>query len=373
MKLKILFVIDALEFGGGERVFTQIINGFPAERFEIHLAAGHHTALKHAITGLPVKFYSLNFSNRYNPAAILRLISIMKEHQINIVHGQGARAEFFARLAARLYGRCQYISTIAMPVESFDVNPAKKIIYRLMDRCSEQFVDKFIVVSSKLQQIMVESHGIMPNKVTKIYNGIETDYFMPIALEEQRAHIRETFALNERVSLIGCLGRLVWQKGFEYFIRSIPALLQNIQDVKFILVGDGPLRGRLEALSKSLGIEDRLIFTGHRNDIRDIISAIDIVVIPSLLEGFPMITLEAMAMEKPIIATAIDGIFEQIANNEEGILIAPQNPMAIALAVEQLLLYPCDAQRIGKNARERVIRDFSVKKMIEETIKVYEA
>jgi glycosyltransferase involved in cell wall biosynthesis len=303
---------------------------------------------------------------------MFRLIKIIKDHKIDIVHGQGARAEFFARLASGLFCRSRYVSTVAMPVDGYDVGLLKKLLYKGFDRFSERFVDRFLVVSSVLEQAMIKSHGIPREKVVKIYNGIETDHYKPHDQEEGRRRIRREYSVNESEILIGSLGRLVWQKGFEYFLQSIPALIQDIPKVRFMLVGEGQLGQELERLAISLGIRDRLVFTGYRSDIKDMMAAMDVVVIPSVLEGFPMITLEAMAMEKPIVATAIDGIMEQITDGKEGLLIAPKNPQALAQAVKRLVNDPGYTRSLGINARAKVVRDFSVHTMIAETIKVYE-
>jgi len=372
MKVKILYVIDGMEFGGGERVFTQIINGLPLDQYELFLASGLQESFYQAISQTPVQRYPVDFSNRFNPAIMFRLIKIIKDHKIDIVHGQGARAEFFARLASGLFCRTRYVSTIAMPVEGYDVGPMKRLLYKSLDRFTEKFVDYFLVVSSVLEQAMIQGHGIPREKVIKIYNGIETDHYKPHDQEVGRRRVRQEYSVNDREILIGSLGRLVWQKGFEYFLRSIPILIQDIAKVKFMLVGEGPLRQELERLAISLGIRDRLVFTGYRSDIRDMMAAMDVVVIPSILEGFPMITLEAMAMEKPIVATAIDGIMEQITDGKEGLLIAPKSPPALAQAVKRLVDDTDYARSLGINARAKVVRDFSVDKMITETIKVYE-
>ena len=372
MKVKILFVIDGMEFGGGERVFTQIINGLPLDQYESFLASGPQDSFYQAISQTPVQRYPVDFSNRFNPAIMFRLIKIIKDHKIDIVHGQGARAEFFARLASGLFCRSRYVSTIAMPVEGYDVGPMKMLLYRAFDRFSERFVDRFLVVSSVLAQTMIQGHGIPQEKVVKIYNGIETDYYKPHDQEEGRRRVRQEYSVNDSEVLIGSLGRLVWQKGFEYFIHAMPILIRDLPEAKFLIVGEGPLRQELERQARLLGIQDRLVFTGHRSDIRDIMAAMDVVVIPSLLEGFPMITLEAMAMEKPIVTTSIDGIMEQITDGREGLLIAPKSPPALAQAVKRLVDNPDYARSLGINARAKVVRDFSVHKMIAETIKVYE-
>ncbi|MFA5179815.1 MAG: glycosyltransferase family 4 protein [Syntrophales bacterium] len=373
MRVRILFVIDGMEFGGGERVFTQIINGLPLDKYELFLASGPQESFYQAIAKTPIQCYPLDFSNRFNPAIIFRLVKIIKDNKIDIVHGQGGRAEFFARLASCLFRRSRYISTIAMPVEGYDVGPIKRLLYKGLDRFSEKFVDYFLVVSSALEQTMIHNHGIPREKVVRIYNGIETNHYKPDDQEAGRRRVRQEYAVNEREILIGSLGRLVWQKGFEFFLQSIPMLLQDIPGLRFMLVGEGPLRQELEGQARSLGIQDRILFTGHRNDIKDMMAAMDILVIPSLLEGFPMITLEAMAMEKPIVTTAIDGITEQIRDGKEGLLVAPKSPPALAQAVKRLVDDPGYASSLGINARVKAVQDFSVRKMISETIKVYEA
>lgn len=372
MKVKILFVIDGMEFGGGERVFTQVINGLPLDKYELFLASGPQESFYQAIAKTTIQRYPVDFSNRFNPAIMFRLIKIINDHKIDIVHGQGARAEFFARLASGLFCRSRYISTIAMPVEGYGVGPMKRQIYKSLDSFSEKFVDYFLVVSSVLEQAMIRGHGIPKEKVVKIYNGIETDHYKPHDQKAERRRVRQEYSVYDSEILIGSLGRLVWQKGFEYFLQSIPILIQDIPEARFMLVGDGPLRQELEGQARSLGINDRLFFTGHRNDIKDMMAAMDIIVIPSLLEGFPMITLEAMAMEKPIVTTAIDGIMEQITDGKEGLLIAPKSPMAIAQAVKRLVDDPGYACSLGINARAKIVRDFSVRKMIAETTNVYE-
>ncbi len=372
MKTRILFVIDGLEFGGGERVFSQIINGLPEDRFETFLATAPNAALQKALSAKNCSFFAVDFSKRYNPAHLIKLVRIIKDRRIDIVHGQGARAEFYARLAAGLTGK-KYVATVAMPVEGYDVGNVKRFLYRTLDRFSEKFVDYFLVVSSVLEKSMIQDHGIPQEKVIKIYNGIETDYYKLDSQEEGRSKIRREYSVTDSEILIGSLGRLVWQKGFEYFVRAMPGLVQAIPGAKFMLVGEGPLRQELETLAISSGIRERVVFTGYRSDVRDMLAAMDVVVIPSVLEGFPMITLEAMAMEKPVVATAIDGITEQIAEGQEGLLVAPKNPTALTLAIKRLADNPSYARTLGFNARARVVRDFTVQKMITETIKVYEA
>ena len=375
MKTRILFVIDGIEFGGGERGFAQIINGLPESRYETFLASGPQETFYHAVSNSPVQRHPVDFSNRCNPSVLIDLIRIIRNDRIDIVHGQGARADFYARLASGFSRKTMYASTVQMPVEGYDVSSLKRLLYRAFDRFSERFVDRFLVVSDSLVKSMIQTHGVAPEKVIKIYNGIEIDEYEPNVEEfrSQESEVRREFALARDAPVIGAIGRLVWQKGFEYLIEAVPQIASSIPEARFLIVGEGPLRKELVALSRELGVNERVIFTGFRSDIRDILAAVDLLVVPSLLEGFPMITLEAMAMAKPIVATNIDGITEQITNGENGILVSPRDPTALANAVIRLLGDRETAQQMGMAARGRVEREFSVEKMVSETEKVYQS
>ncbi|MCX7982778.1 MAG: glycosyltransferase family 4 protein [Syntrophales bacterium] len=371
MKVNILFVIDGLEFGGGERVFSQIIRGLPRERYEIHVAASpvgpFHASLPSYVT-----FHATDFSRRTDVRTLFHLVKIVKKHRLDIVHGQGGRAEFFARLAARLGGAKSYISTIAMPVEGYDVSPPRGILYQFFDRATEHLVSRFLVCSSALEQLLIEEHGIEKERVCKIYNGIEWREYDPRSLSEERKETRNRLGLREENPLVGTVGRLVWQKGFFFFLKAIPIIYHALPKTRFVLVGDGPLRKDLEEEAKRLKIMDRLFFAGHTTEVNKFMAAMDVVVIPSLREGFPMVTLEAMSLEKPIVATEIDGINEQIQSGKDGILVPPQSPESLARAVVTLLQDRDYAASLGRSARKKVISEFSLEKMIEKTIAVYE-
>ena len=373
MRVKLLFVIDNLEFGGGERVFTQLINGLSSEHYEICLASNPGRDLYQSLINKEVCCIPLDFSKRVKPSLLTTLTKIIKDKKIDIVHGQGARAEFYARIATRIAGGTKYVSTIAMPVEGYNVPFLNKQIYRFFDRLSEKYVQRFIVVSDVLTDIMIRKHGIAAEKVIRIYNGIEIEHYDPEPMDASRNKVRHELGLNEKASIIGAIGRLVWQKGFEYLIRSFPGVLKSCPDARLLLVGDGPLRTNMEVLSEALDMKDKIIFAGFRSDIKEVLASMDILVIPSLLEGFPMVTLEAMAMAKPIIATYIDGLREQIIDGESGILLPPEDPNALTTSIVKLLNDPQLAVRMGSYARKQVEKEFPLEKMIMETHEVYQS
>ena len=277
-------------------------------------------------------------------------------------------------MAARLSGTPIVVSTVPMPVEGFDVNPIRKLIYKLFNRFSERFVDRFMVVSDALEKAMIEKHKIEPQRVVKIYNGIEKDeYCIPDKeIACRRSRFRKEFGLGDDVPVVVAIGRLVWQKGFEYFIEAVHDVLKEIPEAMFFIVGEGELKDELKVKSKILKLEEKIIFTGFRNDIKDVLTSVDIFVMPSLLEGLPIVLLEAMAMMKPIVATDIDGIKEVLDNGKTGLLIPPKNPRALTYAIIDLLCHRDKAYQMGIDARKVVEERFGVDIMVQKVEKVYE-
>lgn len=374
MKCNLLYVFDNMEFGGGERVFAQIINRLSVKKYKIMVACLPTGVFIEKIKGSGAQIKSVDMRNRFNPGVILQLARLMKEERVDIVHSQGARADFFARMAAKLAGTCNVVSTVPMPVEGFDVNPIRKLIYKAFNRFSERFVDRFLVVSDALEKMMIEKHRIDPQRIVKIYNGIEKDEYC-ISDEEivrRRSSLRTKANIGEDVAVIGVIGRLVWQKGFKYFIEAIPEVLKESKEARFLLVGEGELKSELKVKSKKLKLEDKVIFTGFRNDIKDVLASIDIFVIPSLREGLPVVLLEAMAMMKSIVATEIEGIMEVLESGVSGLLVPPRDTKAMAEAIIYMLTHKDRAVQMGFTARKVVTERFGVSTMVQKVEEVYE-
>ena len=367
MRTKILFVIDGLEFGGGERVFLQLAAGL-RDRYQVFVASMSGGIFEHELKQLGIKNYPVDMSRRISLKPIRQIKKIIRNNKIDLLHSQGARADFFARIAGRLAGVPHIFCTIAMPVEGFDVGLLHKKIYRFMDQLTERYVERFIVVSDSLKQTLVKGRGIPAHQVVRIYNGIELSQYHP---NVEYGNLRSEWGIPQEIPLIGAIGRMVWQKGFEYLIECVPEIVRAYPNAKILIVGDGPLKDKLKVKSEKLKVADKIIFAGFRSDIKEILSAIDVLVIPSLLEGFPMITLEVMAMAKPIVATNIDGITEQITDGVDGILVPPKNPSVLAKAVIRVLNDKETARTMGLSARKKVEQEFSVEKMVAETEKVY--
>lgn len=265
------------------------------------------------------------------------------------------------------------VSTVAMPVEGFDIGLIKKTVYVVLDRFGERFVDQFIVVSEALRERLIERHKIPSKKIVRIYNGVEIDSDAGYRMPDVRKKIMQEFMIPEDVMLVGTIGRLVWQKGLPYFIQAIKEIDARckMQNVRYLIVGEGELKESLRVKVKSLKLEEKVIFTGFRQDVKEILSALDILVLPSIREGQPIILLEAMVMGKPIVATDIGGVNETVIDGVTGILVPPKDPSALAEAIVCLLKDRKKAQEMGQAGRRVVEEKFNVDLMVANTEEVY--
>lgn len=367
MKPKVLYVIDNLEFGGGERGFAQLAGALKG-RYEILFACHPGGLLGERLRAAGVAIRPLDFRGRVSLSRILRLSSIIRAEGVHLVHSMGARADFSAGIAAKLAGAPVVLSTVAMFVEGYDAPPSARALYRAGIRLSERLSDAFIAVSDAVREVLVEEHGIPAEKVVRIYNGVELDAFRPGP--RNGFLLKRELGLNPDAPLVGTIGRLVYQKAHDVFLEAAALAAWAVPDAQFLIVGEGPLRPRLERMTRALDLRN-CRFVGFRSDIPEILSLMDVFALPSILEGLPRALLEAMALAKPVIATRIDGVREVVEHGATGLLIPPGEPAALADAIVRLVRDGNLAARLGAAARRCVVTRFTVDRMVAEVDRLY--
>jgi glycosyltransferase involved in cell wall biosynthesis len=167
------------------------------------------------------------------------------------------------------------------------------------------------------------------------------------------------------------VGRLVKEKGCDYFLRAAKEVLRKFPDTKFALVGEGPERPGLEKLAHELRIENSVLFYGHRTDMPSIYAGFDICVLPSFVEGMPMTVLEAMAAAKPVIATGVGQIPELVESETSGLLVDPGNIDQLSGALAKLLADPTIGWKMGEQGRQRARKFFSADTMARGYLALY--
>ncbi len=340
----------------------QIMKGLSKHTFDVFSCCSLSKEQEEELSAEGVQIINMQLSE-YNPvASVLRLSKIIRSENIHIVHSQGGRADVYARVAGVIVRTPLIVSSTAVLVDRYEVTGLKKVMYVGCDRWTERCVNKFIVVSESLRESLIKDHGIEGSKITKIYNGIELDRFQPSVEDGEK--FRRECNIDQEGILVGSVGRLVYEKGYEFLIGAWPMIVEAYPKAKVVIVGDGPLKCELEALARELRIVESCYFIGFREDISMILSSLDVFVLPSIMEGLPMAILEAMAMEKPIVATDIDGVREEIENGRTGILVPPGDSRALGEAIHELLKDRWKARKFAVEARKRVEEMFELKRQL---------
>ncbi len=240
--------------------------------------------------------------------------------------------------------------------------------------------EKIITVSYAMKQHMVEI-GYPEEKIEVVWNGIDPSIFDPKRVKKElREKWKEHYKIDDKTKVILYVGRLTYIKGVENLVRSLPHVLREKENVKLVIVGIGEERDKLINLSYELGIKDKVAITSKWLSIEDLLahySIADVCVFPSLSEPFGIVSLEAMAMEKPVVvgAKGVSGFAEQVINEGEGkcgVHINPADPQDIAKGILEVLNNEESAKEWGKNGRKRVVEMFTLEETVDKTLKIYE-
>lgn len=363
-------VIDEASMGGGQQHLLWLAQRIDRSKFEIEVACEENGYLVDELGKNNIKVHKLDISNSPSVKSLISTYKLLKKVSPDIIHTHGGTAGFYGRLASIINYQGVVIHTYhGIHYLNFE-NKLLGWVYKLIDKFLLQFTDCTICVAQKDFEIGIKAGIVKKKNSAVIHNGVDVDKFFQISKKSDfKINIREE---NGSI-IIGSVGRLHLQKGYEYLIRASKDVLEKFPNVKFVLVGDGELRNSLESLAKKLGVFDSYSFLGNQIEIAELLAQMDIFVLPSLWEGLPLVLLEAMSAMKPIVATDVNGIVEIIESGKDGILVPPKNSKALSLALIQLL--EDEDNELGKvlasNAYEKVARDFDISKMINETESLY--
>ena len=365
-KLTVIHLVEDMKTGGAERVIADIAEGLDSEKYDVRvwcIARGGNTADELAEKGIEVKI--LGISSYHNPLKILRLKRLLTEAGPDIVHTHGYFASVIGRLSAKKAG----IPIIFAHVHSTYWDYKKKHI--LMERKLSRFTHKIICCSRAVENFVKDIEKVGDGKTLVIYNGVDEERFYPM---EDAPSIRTELGIDEKALVVGTVSSLTPHKGHEYLIQAASLVKEELPSAKFLIVGDGPLRTELEDQVKNFSAHPFIMFTGTRKDVPKILSVMEVFVLPSSSrEGLGIAIIEAMAAEKPVVATDIGGIPEAVKKGETGFLVSPGDPGALAKAIIELLQNPEKAKEMGKKGRARFKEKFTRKKMLSETDALYQS
>lgn len=294
------------------------------------------------------------------------LVRVLQLHPGCVVHLhlQGDSGGTLMLLASKIARVAAVVRTLHNP----PVPPITRRLRRVV-QITDRLLNRVICVSPETKREHVEKLGRNPEKLVVIPHGVDLARFSHLT---SRAEVRRELSVGKDEILVGTVARLAEKrKGMAEFVEMAALLAQRRPKVRFIVVGDGPLRQELEKQAARLGLAGRLLFTGHREDVQRLMVAMDVAVFPSSYEAGPYVMLEAMAMSRAVVITPTGLAVDMIKPGVNGVLVPFHDPAATSEAVERLLADPATAARMGEAAREMVVKGYSTELMIDALAGVY--
>ena len=384
-KITVGYFYNNKDFGGpivNIRNYTRYLD---SERFLSVIFFSHRTADIEAVikeynkSGIPVCFIPHmrpSISNKpveylkvftEAPSVLNRMIKSIKENHIDIVH-TNTIGDLQAMVAARIIG-IPLVGTIR------EIYTKPRWATYMLSWLVYLLANKVTCVSNAVRDTMFP-FAITQDKISVIYNGINTDFYDPIKVNSS---LRDEYGIQSHTKIIGIVGLLDPWKGQHIVLESIPLVLKKHPDVIFLFVGGeskkanaAGYRQKLCLRAQELGIKNQVIFTGFREDIQNVLAGLNIFIHASISpDPFPTTVLEAMSMEKPVIASKLGGVLEQVEDGKDGILITPNNSEELAHELDILLSNPVRAESLGKEGRLSVMKKFNWERSINSLTEIY--
>ena len=404
--LDVLLVTPSLALGGEEMMTFRLGYGLSQRGHRVHWVSSGGPLLS-KIHEAGFAFHEEKLLATRSPFMIrkgaLAIQKIIQEHDIDIIHVSQVYPALMAGLAAKR------VSPRRTGVV-WDAHGVSGYTYPIVGRLFPYYVD-FVVAGSEAESRRLIA-GNMPQKMLQvIHTGIDLASFNVTVYPAQK---KQELGLDESAPTVVSVGRFTWEKGHEYLIRAIPDLLRTVPQAQVVLVGGGTLEVSLKELAARLGVLPHTVFTGFRTDIPEILTICDVFVLPSVgrqseisevfrrlkfdqssdqrmnwfrslgiikttlsqclrswEEVLPLVCLEAMAMSKPIVATHVGGVPEEVLDGETGFLVPPRDPEALASKISWLLTRREDAASMGKRGREIVEQHFTIDRLAREMENAY--
>jgi glycosyltransferase involved in cell wall biosynthesis len=360
--MKILQICSASEFGGGEVHVADLVRALASRGHAVYMVVRPNSPLRTPLAGVIASWHELPLKNSLDVYSSRAIADLIEKHGINIVHAHVGRDFLVAALACRRAANCKLVLTRHhyLPLKK---NP----VYRWLLGSAAAF----IAVSETVRESLIERLALDPERVHVIPNWIDTSRFQPIEREKARA----MFQIKANLA-VACIGQITPEKGQEEFIRAAGQVCRTRSDIEFLIAGEENSESqsftrRLHQVAETMGIQDRVRFMGFVEYIPQLLSAVDVVVVPSWDEGFSLVTIEAMAARRAVLASNAGGIAGIVQENVNGLLFPPQDANAMAEKMKWLLADAPLRERLAGHGQRDVYERFSRDKVIDQIEALY--
>jgi glycosyltransferase involved in cell wall biosynthesis len=364
-KLTILHTIETAGPGGAETVVLNLASRLDSSRFRSIVLLPGEDWLSERLRehGIPTFFVdSKAWYDFRMPVGMARLV---RKEKVDLIHSHLPMQNFYSCLVGRLTGR----KTVATYHGAIELAQSGRLRGAIQFGWVKRSADAVVVVCDFVGDMLRQS-GFPLKKIVRIHNGINPDPFQVPA----DGRLRRELGLRNGTKLIGTVANVRQSKGYEFFIQAARKVIDTRPDVRFVASGDiDPVLGKplFESIEK-LGLKERFLFLGFRTDVPEFLSELDVFVLPSVSEGFPLVALEAMASSRPVVVTRSGGPQEIVDDGKTGFLVPPADSGALAQKICELLDNPGRAAALGRAAQEKVASAFTLDKMVNDYERLYE-
>ena len=354
------------DVAGGQLVALAVARAARARGDDVLVLAPFRGRFTELVEAGGMRVELVDVSRTFRLGGAVGLARLLRRERIDVLHTHTAVA---ANVLSRLAGRIAGVPVVShLHIENhFRSQPVARAVLRSLDNATARLAARVVAVSQDTRAALVRQ-GYPPGRVEVVPNGIAVP-----PPREPTGRLREELGLPPGAPLVGEIARLCDVKGQRELIRA----LAKLPDVHAVLVGDdlernGAYRELLVREARTAGVGDRVVLTGYRPDVPEILDELDVVALPSWIEGLPLVLLEALAHGRPVVATPVGGTPELVVDSETGLLVPPRDPEALAAALRRLLDDPVLAARLGEAGRERVRDRFSVEAMTARLLALYD-
>jgi glycosyltransferase involved in cell wall biosynthesis len=365
-RLRVAYAIKSMITGGSQTHLLQVLRFLDRRRFDplLYCLTGEGELLD-AVRHLDVPVIAPAARASFRAGGLARRVAAtsrsLRGEQIQIVHNYLLRANLVGSLSARLAG-------VPVVLCSKRGCHERRGFALTSARIGNALADCVTANSNAVRDFVHANEACPREKITVIPSAIDTDRFRPLP----SAPFKTRLGIPEDRLVVGSVTRMRVRKGVEEFVRAMAMVCAGNPAAHAVIAGDVELQGPMAALVRSLGLEERLTLLGRRRDIPEVLSAFDVFVLSSHGEGMSNAILEAMAMQRAVVATSVGGNRESVRHGESGLLVPAKDPAALAQAIEELLGQPARCAEMGRRGRRIVEERFSARAMVREMEALYD-
>jgi glycosyltransferase involved in cell wall biosynthesis len=362
-RLTVLYVIWSLQMGGAERVVADLARSLDRRLFRpLVCCLNFKGRLAEPLEADGVPVYALDKRPRLDLRVLLRLIRLMRKERVDVVHTHLWTSSFWGRLA----GALARVPVVVITEHNLDT--WRRAPHLLADRLLGWVTDDWVFVSREVEAFYRARLAVPSGRGHVVHNGVD---LVPFERVLDGTAVRARIGIPAGARVAGVVGRLEARKGHRFFLEAMRRVVDRMPGAMGLIVGEGREKEALLSQRDALGLQDAVRIVGYWPDLAEAMAALDVFVLPSLMEGHPLAILEAMAAGKPVVATDVGGNSEAVEPDVTGVLVAPADPEALAGAIVALLAEPERARRFGEAGRRSLDRRFSLDAAVKANEELY--